>query len=228
MPFSSGTFTFTSNTFAPTPVTGTTISSTDAASTWSEIATGLTTCVLKDGTQTATALVPFAQGIGVSTTLRADTTTVALLNTTATAINAFGAGVTVALGTANTAFVFGTTASFGTSTGTYRQAGSWIPQRALTTAYTTVAADANTHFIKASISTTFAATIDSNTNVPYPVGTAITFATISGTLSIAITDDAMYLAGSGSTGTRTLSQYGLATALKIGTTSWVITGSGLS
>ena len=67
MPFSSGVFTFTSTTFAPTPTTLTVISSTAAATTWADIATALSTAVLKDGTQTATASVPFAQGIGVGT-----------------------------------------------------------------------------------------------------------------------------------------------------------------
>lgn len=60
MPYSSGTFSFTSNSFAPSPVTGTTISSTAAAATWSELATALSTCVLKDGTQTLTANIPMA------------------------------------------------------------------------------------------------------------------------------------------------------------------------
>lgn len=58
MPFSSGTFTFTSNSFAPSPTTGTTISSTAATATWSDLATALSTCVLKDGSQTITANIP--------------------------------------------------------------------------------------------------------------------------------------------------------------------------
>lgn len=55
MPFSSGTFSLTSG----NPVTtATTISSTWANNTLSDIATGLSTCVLKDGTQTMTANIP--------------------------------------------------------------------------------------------------------------------------------------------------------------------------
>lgn len=71
MAFSGGVFSFTSNSFAPTPVTGTTISSSAAAATWSEIATGLSTCVLKDGTQTLTGNIPMAgfklTGLGAGT-----------------------------------------------------------------------------------------------------------------------------------------------------------------
>jgi len=213
MSFSSGTFTFTSNSFAPSPVTGTTISSTDAASTWSELATALSTCMLKDGTQTATAAINFAQGIGVSTSMTSPSTTFALLNTTVTSLNAFGAMTTGKLGTATSVFYPG---------------GSWMPQNAQTTAYTTVSSDANSHILKASISTTFAVTIAANASVAYGLGTTITFATISGTLQIAIASDSMYLMGTGSTGTRSLGQYGIATAVKVASTSWIISGTNLS
>ena len=57
MPFSSGTFTLV----AGNPVTtGTTISSTWANNTLSDIASALSTCVLKDGTQTITANLPMS------------------------------------------------------------------------------------------------------------------------------------------------------------------------
>lgn len=57
MSFSAGTFSLVSGNPV---VTGTTISSTWANNTLSDIATGLTTCVLKDGTQTITANIPMA------------------------------------------------------------------------------------------------------------------------------------------------------------------------
>ena len=61
MGFSSGTFTYTgSSTSFSAPVTGTTISSTAAAAAFTETATGLSTCLLKDGTQTSTAAIPLA------------------------------------------------------------------------------------------------------------------------------------------------------------------------
>ena len=69
MAFSSGTFSL----YSPgnPVVTGTTIQSSWANNTLSDIATGLTTCVLKDGTQTITANIPLSgfrlTGIGAAT-----------------------------------------------------------------------------------------------------------------------------------------------------------------
>src|SRR3990167_95872 len=100
MPFSSGTYTISSNSFAPNPVTGTSISSTDAATTWSDLSTGLTLCLLKDGSQTATSSVPFAQGISVTTGITTASTTFALVNTAATTVNFAGAATAVNIGAA--------------------------------------------------------------------------------------------------------------------------------
>lgn len=73
-------------------------------------------------------------------------------------------------------------------------------------------------------------TIPANSSVPYQIGTCLTFVNqdSAGTLSIAITSDTMRLAGTGTTGTRTLTDNGLATAVKITSTEWIISGSGLS
>lgn len=60
MSFSSGVFSI--NTAGQPVVTGTVISSTAFNALTADLATGLSTCLLKDGTQTATALVPFALG----------------------------------------------------------------------------------------------------------------------------------------------------------------------
>lgn len=60
MPYSSGTYTFPSNSFTPTPVFNTVIDETAAASSWSDLATALSTCLLKDGTQTVTANIPMS------------------------------------------------------------------------------------------------------------------------------------------------------------------------
>lgn len=57
MPFSSGTFSLASGNPV---VSGTTISSTWANNTLSDIATGLSTCVLKDGSQTITGNIPMS------------------------------------------------------------------------------------------------------------------------------------------------------------------------
>lgn len=105
-----------------------------------------------------------------------------------------------------------------------------IPQNSQSAAYTTVAADAGKHIHHPSTDAnarTF--TIDSNANVAYPIGTAITFTNrTSQVVTIAITSDTMYLAGTTSMGSRSLAENGIATALKVNTTTWIISGSGLS
>jgi hypothetical protein len=72
-------------------------------------------------------------------------------------------------------------------------------------------------------------TIPANSSVAYPVGTVLTIANIyAGNLTIAITTDTMTLAGGTSTGNRTLAQNGVATAVKVTSTSWIISGAGLT
>jgi hypothetical protein len=102
-----------------------------------------------------------------------------------------------------------------------------LPQNATTTgSYTVVAADAGKHIYA---SATRTVTIDSNTNLALPIGTTLTFIAGTGaTMTIAITTDTMYLAGAGTTGSRTLAPFGMATAVKITATSWMISGNGLS
>ena len=105
-----------------------------------------------------------------------------------------------------------------------------IPQNSKSAAYTTVAADSGKHiFHPSSDANARTFTIDSNANVPYDIGTAITFVNMSANaVTIAITADTLYLAGTGTTGSRTLAQYGMATALKMTSTTWIISGSGLT
>ena len=105
-----------------------------------------------------------------------------------------------------------------------------IPQNSQSAAYTTVLADAGKHIFHPSgdaNARTF--TIDSNANVAYPIGTAITFINMtSQVVTIAITSDTMYLSSAGTTGSRSLAQYGSATAIKMTSTTWLISGSGLT
>ena len=46
--------------------------------------------------------------------------------------------------------------------------------------------------------------------------------------AVAITTDTMYLSSAGTTGTRTLAAYGVAKAIKVTSTSWIISGTGLT
>ena len=105
-----------------------------------------------------------------------------------------------------------------------------VPINSKSAAYTTVLADAGEVIFHPSTDAnarTF--TIDSNANVAYPLGTVLTFINMtSQAVTIAITSDTMYLAGTGTTGSRTLALYGMATAIKMTSTTWLISGSGLT
>jgi hypothetical protein len=103
-----------------------------------------------------------------------------------------------------------------------------IPASTVTTTNTLTIADAGEHVYVTTNSQTI--TIPANSSVAYPVGTTITF--IAGpsatTVTIAITSDTMYLAGTGTTGSRTLAAHGMATAVKVAATTWYINGTGLT
>lgn len=104
-----------------------------------------------------------------------------------------------------------------------------IPQNSQSAAYTTVLGDANKHILHPTADNnarTF--TIDSNANVAYPIGTTLTFINQINTVTIAITSDTLTLAGTGSTGSRTLAANGMATAVKVTSTLWFINGVGLT
>ena len=106
-----------------------------------------------------------------------------------------------------------------------------LPQRTHSTDYTLMASDAGHHLLHPSDDTearTF--TIPANTSVAFAIGTEIPLINQhgAGELTIAITDDVMRLAGTNDTGHRTLAPNGIAKALKITTTEWIISGTGLS
>jgi hypothetical protein len=126
-----------------------------------------------------------------------------------------------------TGTVTGTPAAGTTSTATTGFGYMGLPQNATTTGAATIAAaDAGKHIYSTATRTL---TIDSNANLALPVGTTITFVAGSGaTVTIAITTDTMYLAGPGTTGSRTLAAFGMATAVKIASTTWIISGNGLT
>jgi hypothetical protein len=103
------------------------------------------------------------------------------------------------------------------------------PINSQSAAYTMVLADSGKtilHPIADNNARTF--TIPANSSVAYPLGTVITFVNLINTVTIAITSDTMYLAGPGTTGSRTLAAYGVATAVKLTSTSWLISGNGLT
>jgi hypothetical protein len=104
-----------------------------------------------------------------------------------------------------------------------------IPQNAQTGSYTTVLSDAGKHIYHASGAGAATYTIAANASVAYAIGTVISFVNLSSTsISIAINSDTLYLGNLGTTGTRTLAQYGVANALKVTSTAWIITGTALT
>lgn len=189
------------------------------------------------GTLTSCTGLPVSTGIsgfgsGVATFLATPTSAnlaAALTDETGSGSNVFATSptlVTPLLGTPTSGNLSNCTAD-GTNAVGFRH----VPQNSQSAAYTTVLTDAGKHILHPSADTTARTfTIDSNANVAYPIGTAITFVNqnAGGVVTIAITSDTMRLAGAGTTGSRTLAANGVATALKLTSTEWIISGTGLT
>ena len=106
-----------------------------------------------------------------------------------------------------------------------------IPQNSQSAAYTLVLSDAGKSIYHPSADTTARTwTIPANSSVAFPIGTAVTFIndTSGGSITILITTDTLVLAGAGTTGSRTLAANGMATAIKMTSTRWMINGAGLT
>jgi hypothetical protein len=97
------------------------------------------------------------------------------------------------------------------------------------TAYTLVIGDANTG-IRFTNAAAKALAIPANGSVPFPVGTMISGVndSFTGNLSISITTDTLRLAGTTSTGTRTVAPFGTFTLWKTSVGGWFITGVGIT
>jgi hypothetical protein len=77
--------------------------------------------------------------------------------------------------------------------------------------------------------TTLTLTIPANGTVAFPIGTAIVVINVNASsLSVAITTDTLTLVNSTTTGTRTLARNAMATLIKVGATSWIIAGLGVT
>lgn len=106
-----------------------------------------------------------------------------------------------------------------------------IPQNSQSADYTLVLTDSGKHIYHPGADTDPRTwTIPADASVAFPLGTAVTFVndTSAGVITIAITSDTLVLAGAGTTGSRTLAANGIATAVKITSTRWMISGTGLS
>jgi hypothetical protein len=105
-----------------------------------------------------------------------------------------------------------------------------IPQNSQSADYTLVLADSGKHIfhpVGDNNARTF--TIPANSSVAYPIGTALTFINMAvANVTIAITSDTLTLSPAGTSGSRTLATNGSATCIKITSTQWLISGSGLT
>lgn len=134
--------------------------------------------------------------------------------------------VTPALGTPTSGTLSGCTVD-GTDAVGFRN----IPQNSRSANYTLVLTDSGKHIFHPSADTSARTwTIPANSSVPFPIGTAVTFINQNGAgvITIDITSDTMRLAGAGTTGNRTLAANGIATAIKVTSTEWIISGTGLT
>jgi hypothetical protein len=104
-----------------------------------------------------------------------------------------------------------------------------LPQNSQAVNYGLVLADRAKQILHSSSSAhTF--TIPANASISFAIGDVLHFVNPSGggVLTIAITTDTLTLVPAGSTGSRTLTAPGVATAEKINSTSWLIYGSNLT
>jgi hypothetical protein len=100
-----------------------------------------------------------------------------------------------------------------------------LPQNSQTASYTLALADQG----KLINTTTGGVVIPANGSVAFPIGAAVSIYNNSGSnQTISITTDTLRQAGTATTGSRTLAQYGLATCVKVAATTWVISGAGLT
>ena len=100
------------------------------------------------------------------------------------------------------------------------------PQNSQSTGYTLALIDQGKHVYVTANSNV---TIPANASVSFPIGSTIHIVNAGNVVSnVLITTDTLYLAGNGSTGTRTISSYGMATLVKVTNTSWYISGFGLT
>ena len=130
------------------------------------------------------------------------------------------------------------TISSGTVTGTVSNATSdsasvvgymGLPQNSQNGNYNVVLADSGKHIYHPAGQAAATYTFPANSNVAFTTGSAVTIVNGSANnVTISLTTDTLYLASNGATGSRTLTQYGVATALKVTSTVWIISGTNLT
>lgn len=184
-----------------------------AAGTGVTVIAGATMWVYSDGTN----VVDVVSHVTSLTSYNVTSTNVSGINVTAvnlTATNVSSSGFNATNSINDTGTIAATSPGFRS-----------IPQNAQSGAYTLALTDAGKHI---SI-TTGGVVIPANGSVAFPTGTAVViYNNSSSPQNISITTDTLRQAGTTNTGTRALGAYGVATVLKVASTTWVISGTGVS
>lgn len=173
-----------------------------------------------DGTVVLTSGATFTGSVALNGGFSVDSTAFSVADTT---------GNTSIAGTLSvTGAITGTPATPGNTTSADAIGYIGIPQVLNPSSpYTISASDAGKHIYMTTSGRTI--TIPANGSVPLEIGTTIVIINAASvTTTIDINTDTLLLAGTGSTGNRTLAQHGMATCVKITDTSWIISGNGLT
>jgi hypothetical protein len=188
----------------------------------------------------ATATIPLSQlDANFNTAITLGNTAIQLGNTVTTLNNMTFANVTVSSGTVTAGGTFtGTVANATISNTTVSNATvnsanvvgyMGIPQNSQNSNYNVVLGDAGKHIYHPIGQAAATYTFPANSNVSFTVGSAVTIINGSANnVTISLTSDTLYLSSNGATGSRTLAQWGVATAVKIENTAWVISGSNIT
>lgn len=189
----------------------------------------------------ATGILKSTTGTGVLSIAIAGDFPVLNQNTTGTAVDLAvgsvlsvakgGTGVVTSTGAGNNVLSNGPALTLATNDG-FTVGWKELPQNSKSANYTLVIGDSSKHMYHPSADVTARTwTIPDNATVAWPLGTELTFVNDNGagaiTLSIAGTD-VMRLAGTGTTGNRTIAANGIAVALKLTATSWIVNGTGVT
>lgn len=167
--------------------------------------------------------VTIQSGSNIAANITIGNTTIGLGNTATNVGNLTLANVTITSG------VVAANANVATSESVNNVGYMGVPQNSQNAGYNVVIGDAGKHLYHPVGQAAATYTIPANSNVAFGIGTAITFVNMSANaVTVAVTTDTMYLSSVGTTGNRTLAQYGIATAVKMTSTSWIISGSALT
>ena len=102
-----------------------------------------------------------------------------------------------------------------------------IPINSQSAAYSTVLADSGKAILHP-VTDNNARTFTIDAAVAYDLGTVITFINRINTLTVALSSGTLILGGTATTGNRTIAVNGVATAIKVESAVWIISGAGVT